>query len=494
MTDTVVGRADAQRADAAPAPAPWWPALVVAALFCYLAPRVLTGADTMWMVALGGAVVDRGAVPDGVPFASADSAGWPNVPVLGELLLHAVHGLGPLALALALLVAGSGTLLLLALGATRSGAHPGAAAATVALAAIGMLPVLGVVRAQLLSLLPYALLVLLLRAETRRPSRRIWLVVPLVAVWGNLHGGVLVGVALLGCHLAFSRLRRDPLTAVAVGLASALAVWLNPATVRTGAYYAGVLGNEAARRGSELWARPDLGKTFDLLLVLAALVLALLALRGARMPAWEVVATLGMAVATATAARHGMWLLLLLVGPSAVGLTRLAVGRRPARAAEASPGDASPRPAPTRPGAVPRSVRRARVTRTVVPAAALALAAVSVVTLAGRSTVLAGPTDAVVAIAAAARGGVVLAPEPLAEDLAAGGVTVWMSNPIDAFDRVDQAAYLDVWLGRDGGRRALAAADVVVVTPGSPAHGLATQDGCHEVSRTGSLLVLACDR
>ena len=52
------------------------------------------------------------------------------------------------------------------------------------------------IRGQLFSLPLFAVCVLLLRAETREPSRRIWLLVPLLALWGNLHGAVLTGAAV----------------------------------------------------------------------------------------------------------------------------------------------------------------------------------------------------------------------------------------------------------------------------------------------------------
>ena len=112
----------------------------------------------------------------------------------------------------------------------------------------------------------------------------------------------------------------------------------------------------------------------------------------------------------------------------------------------------------------------------------LGLAGIAMFTMAGRASALAGPVEAVHTISSLAGDRVVLAPEPLAEDLAAAGVTVWVSNPIDAFRPEDQAAYLDVWLGREGGRRAIAASDVVVATPGSPAHRLAVSAGCSEVN------------
>jgi hypothetical protein len=485
MTSTITGQATSSRSAAIDGSLRWLPALVVAALCCYLAPRALVGADTMWMVALGQHIAARGSAAGGVPFAAADTSSWPNVPALGELLMYAVHSLSPTALAVALVGLTAGTLLLLAREAVRAGAHPAAVAIATAFVGAGLLPTFGVVRAQMLSLLPYALLILLLRTEARRPTKRIWLAVPLIALWGNLHGGVLVGVALTGCYLVLSRLRTTPVTAMLVGIATLLSVWANPSLLRTGHYYLGVLSNEAARRGTELWARPDLGSTFDLLMMVAALTLGLAAVLRGRLRLWELCAVLGMAAATITSARHAMWLLLFLVAPGALGLSQLARGGSAAA-------DQSPCVSPTADDSTTKRQRGGM--RLLVRGLTLGLAAVAMVTLLGREVALGGPVETVRAISALAAGRVVLAPEPLAEDLAAAGVTVWASNPIDAFEPEDQAAYLDVWLGRDGGQRAIAASDLIVAVPGSPAFRLAASASCSEVARSAGFAVLECRR
>ena len=67
-----------------------------------------------------------------------------------------------------------------------------------ALVALGALPALASVKMQLFSLALFPLVLLLLRADHDRPSRRIWWVVLVIAVWGNLHGAVLLGVAVTG--------------------------------------------------------------------------------------------------------------------------------------------------------------------------------------------------------------------------------------------------------------------------------------------------------
>src|SRR5207248_2666630 len=132
------------------------------------------GADARWLAALGRIIVHRGGIPDGIPYASAPSSGWHNVPVLAELILR---------------------------GLTSAAGDRG-----------------------------------------------------LLAAWPNLHGAGLVGLAVAAAYLIFERGRRQPLLAAAAFLVSAVALCATPALQHTPDYYAGLVRNEAARRGEGLWA------------------------------------------------------------------------------------------------------------------------------------------------------------------------------------------------------------------------------------------------
>jgi hypothetical protein len=90
----------------------------------------------------------------------------------------------------------------------------------------------------------------------------------------------------------------------------------------------------------------------------------------------------------------------------------------------------------------------------------------------------AGNPDLTASVKAVAQGRVVLADEPLVESLAAEGVRIWLSNPIDAFDQADQAAYLDFVSGAFTGnsQALLNASEVVVVRTGGPADGPVSKD------------------
>ncbi len=182
-------------------------ALVVTAFAALLS---VEAADGPWLAELGRSIAERGGIPDGVPYASAVSAGWPNVPVLGELIFALLSTVGARGVQVAQVAAVAGTLALLVRDARRLGARERALALALLLLVPACFGPFVAIRAQLFSLPLFAVCALLLRSETRLPSNRIWLLVPLFALWGNLHGAVLTGAAVAGAYLVFERGRARP--------------------------------------------------------------------------------------------------------------------------------------------------------------------------------------------------------------------------------------------------------------------------------------------
>lgn len=426
-------------------------ATVLLLVAAFVAWQVQIGADAMWPVALGRYIVHHG-IPHGVPYAAADSSGWANVPVLGELVLTALAALGTRGLAAFQIGVDVIALGLLALAALRRGASDARVALALALAVLAAAPALIIIRLQVLSLLPFALLLLLLHHEYDRPSARIWLVPVLVAVWTNLHGAVLLGVAVAGSYLLFSRLRVDPRRALAVGALTGLTLLVTPAGPGTIGYYVGVFGNEAAARGQGLWARPSLTSALDVAMLVGLVGLLALTLRR-RQPLWTYVVALGLGLATVSAVRNGAWLGMALVLPAVV--PRGVGGETAAYAV--------------------RPVRRAGAVALVGWLGVTALVVTGVL-MARSRPVDATPPALVSAVREVASGRAVLAPEPLVERLAADGLTIWVANPIDAFSRTDQARYLDFLDGRPGGRAALDAVHVVVVEAATDPERLVSAD------------------
>lgn len=390
------------------------------------------GADSRWLAALGRDIVETGGVPDGVPYAAAASAtGWPNVLVLAELLFHAFHGLGEHGFLLGHVVAVGLGFTVLAWDARRGGAADTATALVLLAIVVGAFTTVAVARLQLFSVALFPLTLWLLRRETRNPSRWIWLLVPVIALWGNLHGAVLVGLAVAAAYLLFERARVNAVEATLVGLASVMALFANAALLETADYYRGVLANEAARRGVGLWEPLSLGSPFDMLFVAIAAVLLFFALR-ARPALWEVVALAGLVFLTLRTARSGVWLLFTLAGPAARALPVTAMPRRPLALAVAA-----------------------------------ALAAVTLFGLV-RGPRPVGATDELLDAAVRRAGHTpILAEGLLAEQVALAGGTVWVSNPLDAFARDDQRLYVDWLEGLPSGDAALEKSRVILVHDGS---------------------------
>jgi len=414
------------------------------------------GADARWLPALGRIILDRGKIPDGVPYASAPSAGWHNVPVLAELILRGLtSAAGDRGLLAAQVVAVAAASAILAWDLRRAGADDLAGALVLLVVVVGALPVFLIVRSQLFSLLLFPVLVTLLRAEARSPSLRIWLVTPLFALWSNLHGAVLVGLAVAAAYLIFGRARRQPLLAGSVLVASALAVCVTPALQNTPGYYAGLLQNEAARRGEALWSPLSLTSVFDLLLLPAAIVLLVLATR--TLPAlWEAIALAGLAVLTVKTARSGVWLLFLAATPAA-------------RSLHLKPG------------------RERRVAAIALPVA-VALAVFGMVR--GPHASGAGKPLLDEALRRAA-GTPILAESIPAEQVALAGGRVWMSNPLDAFSHRNQRLYLDWLAGRPAGDATLPHAGrvVLVIRGDAPAKRLRNAPAFREVAHDANAIL-----
>jgi hypothetical protein len=409
------------------------------------------GADSRWLAALGRIIVDRGKIPDGVPYASAPSAGWPNVPVLAELILHGLTSLaGDRGLLVAQIVAVAAGLAILAWDLRRSGTDDLSGALVLLIVVVGALPALVVIRSQLFSILFFPALVALRRAEAPVPSARLWLLLPLLAFWSNLHGAVLVGLAVAGAYLVLERGRRQPLVAGAVFGGSIIAVCATPALEHTPDYYLGVIQNEAARRGVQLWSPLSLSSGVDWLLIAAAVPLLVLAFR-ARPKLWEMVVLAALAVLTIRTARSGVWLLFFTAAPAARALR----------------------------------FRSARSFRLAAPALALSgILAVLGLTRGPLSTGAGGPLlDEAMR---RAHGTPILADGVLGEQVALAGGGVWMTNPLDAFSRRDQSLYLDWLAGRPDGDAALRRAPVVVLVL---RHG----DAARRLEHTGRVRRVASD-
>jgi hypothetical protein len=234
-----------------------------------LTVRQLADPDVWWHLALGRLISAQG-IPSTEPFTFAGAASpWIGQQWLYEVGLHRlVDGPGAGAAMLVMGLVAAAALVVAAL-AVRPGTpvRAGALGGSILLSAVVAGELLGV-RGQVVSVLGCALTLLLLTRWRAGSSRAPWLLVPLVAVWANLHAGFLVaglGLALLAAATVAIWQRLEPgavpaarprrlLLAIAV---AALAAMLNPAGPHLYGYVLTTFLNPTLTQGITEWQSPD---------------------------------------------------------------------------------------------------------------------------------------------------------------------------------------------------------------------------------------------
>jgi hypothetical protein len=431
-----------------------WLAVAAGSALCAAAASV--GADARWLGALGEVVARVGRIPTSIPYAAAPSHDWVNVPVLGELVFHWLQSVGgDRALIVAQAVGVALTLTLLLRDMRAGGATDSARALVIGVIPFAAVSAFFIVRAQLFSLPLFALAALLLRADARNPSRRIWLLVPLVALWSNLHGAVLTGLVVATVYLVLERFKHERWESLGVLAAAWGALFVTPALARTGHYYLGVLHSEPATSGVGLWAPLSFRNPLDVVFIAFVIPLIWAALRE-RPRLWELVCVVLLTGATVHVGRNSIWLVLFVAVPAACRLRIRGTAARSSLLLAA--------------WALPILLAVAAFART--PGQSVAGAPLR--------------TEA----AHLAAGGPILADAQNAEQLAVDGRRVWIANPIDAFQRRDQRVYLDWLQGLPGGDALLTYNAVVLVDLHSVAQRrLAHRRDFREVARDSAAVL-----
>ena len=206
------------------------------------------------------------------------------------------------------------------------------------------------IRAQVFALPLFVGLLWLLASETRRPSRRVYLALPILVVWANLHGSVALGAMLTMLYAAIElvstrgrSLGRDALLFVLAPLA-VLATPYGP--VDTARYYRLLLVDPPFADRVTEWQPSDPDWNTLVFYVLAAIALAIVVWRRRRLTAFDL-ATLGLTFVGAVTAIRGIpWFALacMVLLPVALG----DVARGPARARFAPASTEGSRSAPPR--------------------------------------------------------------------------------------------------------------------------------------------------
>jgi len=258
-----------------------------------------------WLTFVGGREIAAHGVPriDSLAIMSHGHR-WIDQQWLGQLLTYrlvATVGIGAtLAIFTALVIAP----VVLACGLARRRAS----ARSVALFGVLAFPMLFcAVRTQAFSFLLFVPFFALLCSESRRATRRVWLALPVLALWANLHGAVVVAaalVALLGATDFFAGRRLRGAGLVAGATAS---IFATPYGFGIVGYYASTMGNPLFRKYITEWQSPTFAGTFMPFFVAAGFALVLVARRPRSLTFFEMSALALTLVGGLMAQRSVIW-------------------------------------------------------------------------------------------------------------------------------------------------------------------------------------------
>lgn len=300
-----------------------WALLVVSSGLYFLSQNEAD--NDLWVhVRVGLDVLDHG-----IPFHdtySYTAAGGPWID--HEWLLHALFGSvwrsagGPGLLILKLIVAAA-TFAVVARAAARRCDSIHAWGATMVVTA-AVLARGFAVRPQSLSYLGIALLWTFLDRERRRDSAWRWWLVPAIALWLNVHGGVLLGVAMTGLCAAWI-LPARPRDGIALGVAAIAGVLVGLLLNPYGFAYAGYVVRElGSPHPITEWQSVSLEAAHLPFFALGLLLFAALPmLRDWRERGWQAVLAVGLLFAAMFQQRHTPVFALCAAPVVAEGLSRL---------------------------------------------------------------------------------------------------------------------------------------------------------------------------
>jgi hypothetical protein len=296
-------------------------------IFLLIFPPFLLVNDS-WLNLMAGREIWQNGLPttDELTVYGAGST-WTDQQWLAHLFFYGVHSLGGhalLAVAAALVVVAAFSIA--AAGARSLGAGP-RAIWVLFLPVLMAAPWAWSIRAQMLALPLYAGLVWLLASQARRPSSRVWLALPILVVWANVHGSATLGallVMLLGAYELVRGRGRTWVRSALLLVLPALAVLVTPhGPIDTARYYHLMLIDPPfAEVVTEWqWADPDTNTMFFYVVALIALPLAYLGRK--RLTPFDLGVLALTLVGALTAIRGVAWFALacMVLLPVAIGRT-----------------------------------------------------------------------------------------------------------------------------------------------------------------------------
>ncbi|HXN12453.1 MAG TPA: hypothetical protein VN865_05090 [Candidatus Acidoferrales bacterium] len=163
--------------------------------------RQLSDPDLWGHVLWGRELLAHGSLPPNNIYSySAPSFRWLHHEWLSEVLMGAIFDrFGPIGLKILKFLCTAGTISFIVVAESETGAPFGVQAVILLLAALILVPSMQF-RPQLFDFLALSAIVAMLARHNWRGSAPLWIVIPIIALWSNLHGGFFIGLVAMGVY------------------------------------------------------------------------------------------------------------------------------------------------------------------------------------------------------------------------------------------------------------------------------------------------------
>jgi hypothetical protein len=299
-------------ARALPDPVRALPLVLLSTLLLAIAPLRLT--DDSWFDLVSGREIARHGLPysDRVMSLTAGRS-WSDQQWLAHLVSYGAYSLGGLSLFVLVDTACLVGAVALAMAAARSlGASP-VWTTSITLPALALV-VPSAVRAQSFAFPLFVLVVWLLARDARTPDRRIFLLIPLLAIWANVHGSVLLACGLVlvraGIEAGVALRARAPralLRPLALAAIALVAPFASPYGPRLFSYYTATATSGAFHAHISEWAGTTL-RDWPIFFALAALVAVVLLRPETRLRLFDSICLAVLVLAGLDTVRNTIWL------------------------------------------------------------------------------------------------------------------------------------------------------------------------------------------
>jgi hypothetical protein len=286
-----------------------------------------------WLALVAGREIWQHGIPHHDALAALTAGReWIDQQWLAQLGLYGLFKLGGLALvALTYAALVSGSLAAAVVLGRRLGAS--ALAQAWLFAPCALLVLLAPVRTQPLAYPLFVAVVYLLARDSRAPSSRVFLTLPLLVLWSNVHGSATLGAALMalrGCTLLLSAPAAARIRGAVLTLGAPLCLLVTPYGLDTATYYRATLFEHDFTRLVSEW-RPVTSAAIAAIPFFVLLVATAVSLYRdrRRLTTWDLIAVAALFAAGAFALRNVVWLAFGLLLLPAIQLPGREPRRRP---------------------------------------------------------------------------------------------------------------------------------------------------------------------